>query len=81
MFHVGNGIYFERQSNGDVRVVVRDEATHTKVLRDAIIKASGNDYGWCSVVADMSAGGEHDGRFYAAKAFHESTGKVEVRQA
>jgi hypothetical protein len=36
---------------------------------------------WCSVIASMSTGGEDNERFYLAKDFHQSVGRMQLQAA
>ncbi len=63
-FHTHSGWQFLRGDCGSVAVITPDGDEH---VVDAGV--------WCSVVASVSAGGEGDLRWYAAKAFHESRGQ------
>ena len=79
MFHVTDGLYFERLENGDVLMTVKESGhKDARILKTVRIGASGSDYGWCSVVASMSKGDETGERFAAAQKFHESEGPVDV---
>lgn len=82
MFHVDDGLCFERIKDGGVRVVKYesgDGCSHgdpdTPMVFGQVIDADG----WASIVSSMSKGGEIDNRFYSAKAFHESEGEVEIK--
>jgi len=74
VFHVKNGLFFERQDDGGVRVIVTGDGLAIardggNVVFDQVMDASA----WCSVIASMSAQGEDQGGFDRAKAFHEET--------
>lgn len=69
-FHTHDGWRWKRLSDGSVAVY----PPHWQPGDEHVITADG----WASVVASMSAGGEVDGRFYVAQAFHASTGPVKV---
>lgn len=69
MFHESKGLYFERQPNGDVRVIKtydEREPRPDNVVLDHIIQAGP----WASVIASMSKHGEIDGGFDRAVKFH-----------
>lgn len=72
-FHSKDGWYWERTTDGSVRTTWR-RADGT-VVAEHVIDASG----WASIVSSVSAGGEVDGRFYAAGDFHASHGPVEIK--
>jgi hypothetical protein len=73
MFHVSDGLFFCKEANGAVSVVKHD--ADGKEIFHQLIDANS----WCSVIASMSAGDEVDYRWYAAKAFYESKGQVEIK--
>ncbi len=75
MFHVHDGWFFDRQPDGSVRIQKRENARDdAPVVIETVVPPDA----WASVMASMSAGGEIDERFYAAKSFHESTGPITI---
>lgn len=77
MFHVEDGLCFERMDNGDVRIIKRHDGHPSS---DIILAQTIDADAWASVIATMSKGDEIDSRFYAAKAFHESEGEIEIKK-
>jgi hypothetical protein len=70
MFHVKDGLYFERLSDGNVRVLKRrDGKPDSAVVFDMIIDRDS----WCSIIASMSYYGEEDYGWYRACNFHNGT--------
>jgi hypothetical protein len=70
MFHAKDGLYFERQADGGVRVLVKADAhEEAATLREVIVDADS----WASVIANMSYYGEEDYGFYRASNFHSGT--------
>ena len=79
MFHAHDGWFFERMEDGSVRIIKRTEAEEdSPIIAEGIFEANEKANHWASIVASMSKGDEVDGRFYAAKRFHESEGAVEI---
>src|SRR5262245_48432192 len=67
MFHVNNGLYFERVGDGSVRVVKKESATeNAPIIFEYTLDA--ND--WASVISSMSVDGEENGGFYYGLNFH-----------
>lgn len=71
MFHVKDGLFFDRLDNGTVRVVATSDGMAVaeggaNVALDVTMDAAA----WCSVIASMSAYGEDGGGWERAKAFH-----------
>ncbi len=71
MFHLTNGLYFERLDDGSVRIVKTDgpagpDDDGSVIEFDITTDASG----WASVVATVSAHGEEDGGWQRALDFH-----------
>ena len=66
-FHTHSDWQFLRGPEGSVAVITPEGDEH--VIDSRV---------WCSIVASMSAGGESDLRWYAAKALHDSTGPQRV---
>ena len=74
MFHVKDGLYFEREENpdgiGHVRILKRQDATEdSPIVFDLLVAESQ----WISVIASMSAGGEAATHRWAQQ-FHRSIG-------
>lgn len=77
MFHIADNLFFGRLADGSVRVLKfkappkiwpqadRYYEPATLILDQTIPAPS-----WGSVVASVSLGGEENGRFYIAQAFH-----------
>ena len=67
MFHVADGLFFERYATGEVRVVkTSDGRMDGPIVFDQII----NMHVWASVIATMSYYGEEDYGYYRALDFH-----------
>jgi hypothetical protein len=68
MFHSENGLYFQRQENGDVLIIKKHtaQADEEQIDFQQIVP---NDI-WCSIVASVSRAGEENRRWYLAKEFH-----------
>jgi hypothetical protein len=75
MHHSSDNLFFGRLSNGDVRILKfpnnpaewpRVNGVYPNALFDVTI----NDGHWGSIVANASAKGEVDGRWYKAMDFH-----------
>lgn len=62
--HVHSGLYFERLSDGSVRIM---KTKNSEVIMDLAIDADM----WCSIIACMSYYGEEDYGWYRAKNFHQ----------
>lgn len=65
-FHATDGWYFERLSDGRVRIVVQpklDEAPVTDIIFD--------EGTWCSIAASVSPNGDNAASFAAATAVHQ----------
>ena len=83
MFHIKDNVFFGRLENGDVRVLAFSSPPESFPIADGIYDPTDKRYpitfdftinadAWASVVASVSAGGEINGRFYVAQAFHHS---------
>lgn len=79
-FHLENGLYFERLSDGDVRitkvdfskkVTVRPEFGDDVFGHPVIFQITTAADSWASVIATMSYYGENDYGWYRARNFHE----------
>lgn len=70
MYHSTDGLFFERQDNGGVRIV-KHETGHREspVVFEAVLD---KDH-WASIIATMSYYGEEDYGFYRASEFHSKT--------
>jgi len=66
MFHLQDGLYFDRLEDGKVRILKKNADTDA-VEMDMVVDAAG----WCSVIASMSYYGEEDCGFYRAEEFHQ----------
>jgi hypothetical protein len=67
MFHVKNGLWFERTENGSVHLVKKADARdNAPVMEDIVI----DDSSWASIVATVSAQGETGETYREALAFH-----------
>jgi len=75
-FHTQKNLYFERLTNGNVQVTkYPDDTTWLPGPSQPPLFVQELDEGtWCSVIASMSAGGEHDDRYRLAADFHKSVG-------
>jgi len=87
MFHLKNNIFWRRLRDGSVRVFqlksppsdfpeANTSLNTANVVFDLVIDLDG----WASIVASVSAGGEENLRFFAAREFHDSSGEVSVVQ-
>lgn len=67
MFHLTDGLYFEKLADGAVRILKKaDSQESSPVIFDHMMEASH----WASVIASMSHYGEESGGFYRALNFH-----------
>lgn len=67
MFHLKEGWFFERLSDGSVMVTKRKDAgSESPIITRMIVPPNE----WASVVASVSAGGELNGRWKSALDFH-----------
>jgi hypothetical protein len=67
MFHLKEGWFFERLSDGSVMVTKRKDAgMESPIITRMIVPPEE----WASVVASVSAGNEFNGRWKAALDFH-----------
>lgn len=67
MFHVKEGLFFERLPDNQVRVLKREKGTDdAPVVFDITLDADS----WASVIASMSYYGEEDYGYYRALNFH-----------
>lgn len=67
MFHVVDGLYFQKLKDGAVRVLkTAGGQEDSPVIFDQTLEASQ----WASVIATMSYLGEEDGGFYHAMHYH-----------
>lgn len=85
VFHWKDGWHFWRNADGSVvmehRVYQLEEGTGKYTQFYTIdTKVHVDPDSWASIIASVSAGGEADRRFFAAEAFHNSVGEIEVRQ-
>ena len=71
MFHLQDNVYFERQPDGRIRIVVREGAmADAPVIKDTITTVEG----FASVMASMSAAGETLQTWQAACRYLKSEG-------
>lgn len=67
MFHTQNGLFFEKQADGSVRILKTESGREgDPVLMDVTL----DKHSWGSVIASMSYYGEEDYGFYRAMNFH-----------
>lgn len=67
MFHYKDGIYFKREENGDVTIVIKDSAhVDAKVVKTLNIDVNG----WCSIIASVSDTGETSEKWEDSLKFH-----------
>lgn len=86
MFHWKDNIFFGRKFDGSVRVIAFNKSPAQWPTVDTVYDVEAyarfditiEPDAWASIVASVSAGNEEHGRFYTAKAFHESVGPVEL---
>jgi len=70
MFHLTDGLFFERLLEGKVRILKRASGSaDAPVVFDLTVDSNS----WASIIASMSYYGEEDNGFYRAMNFH--TGK------
>lgn len=70
MFHLQDNVYFERQPNGRIRIVVREgDQANAPIVKDTICKPEG----FASVMATMSARGEDLATWQEACAYLSKT--------
>ena len=75
MFHAAEGLYFQRQENGSVRVLFDRISAGLKPLEPGEIPDVEFDAdAWASVVSSMSEKGEDAYSFHLARAFHGEPG-------
>jgi hypothetical protein len=84
MFHAQNGWFFSRNPDGSVVIEHRVYGTEKNEVGELMYTVDAKERilpdAWASVISSVSAGGEVDYRFYAAREFHNSTGRIEVKQ-
>ena len=74
MFHVKDGLFFERIEDGSVRIVQRKDAKdESPIVFETVIEKDP----WASVIATVSKLGENYGRFFLAEKFHNGDEKCE----
>ena len=69
MFHYKDGLFFERQDDGSVNIIKTSDQKEP-TADNVVFRTSVDSNGWASVVASVSKGGEENGRYYEALAFH-----------
>lgn len=79
MFHAVDGWCFRRMGNGDVVIAQYPGNPFDDGAVPTVAVTIPADI-WASVISSVSLGGEIDLRFYAAREFHNSRGRIEVRQ-
>ncbi len=68
MFHVAYGLYFERQSDGSVRILKRvDGKPDSDIIMDVTVDPST----WGSIMASVCGPGENGDTFRRAELFHQ----------
>ena len=69
MFHVKDGLYFQRLLNGDVHIMQKktSKADEIEVYYDVVIDKNA----WVSVIASVSNKGEDADKYALAKRLHE----------
>lgn len=83
MIHWKENIFFGRREDGSVRILAFTSPPKFFPVADAIYDTTDASFSvcfdktidadsWASIVSSVSKGGEANGRFYTAKAFHES---------
>jgi len=77
MFHVEDGLCFERMDNGDVRIIKRHGAHPSS---DIIFAQTIDADAWASVIASVSKNSQHSSQFYAAQEFHTLEGEIVLRK-
>lgn len=70
MFHVKDGLYFERLENNSVRVVKMKTAMAD--CEEISFEATLDRDAWASVISSVSKGGESGYRYYLGLIFHNS---------
>jgi hypothetical protein len=78
MYHLANGLFFERLPSGNVRIVQTTDGREPKVV-DGVYQQSNIKFwatvtgaGWSSAVAAMTMSGETSEQFQKALTLHES---------
>lgn len=73
MFHVSDGLYFDRLADGSVRICKK--CGNVNVFDQNI-----DSNAWASIISSVSKGGEADLRYFAAKDFHNSEGQIKLEK-
>ena len=69
MFHVRDGLFFEKQADGAVRILKRtDGRDDAPVVFDMVL----DKHSWASVIATMSFYGEESYGYFRALLFHDN---------
>ena len=77
MFHAHDGLFFEQQPDGAVRILIRESGqVGAPVLREYQLDCDS----WASVIATMSYYGEEDNGFYRAGRFHNGIQKRDAAE-
>lgn len=83
MFHAKDGWFFGRNDDGSVIIEHHVYGTEKNELGELMYTIDAKERfdadTWASIVASVSAGGEQDRRFYPAREFHDSTGRIELQ--
>ena len=83
MFHWKDNIFFGRTADDGARILAFSSPPESFPVVDGIYDPTDSRYPvtldwtipadhWASIVSSVSAGGEENGRFYTARAFHDS---------
>ncbi len=84
MFHWKDGWFFSRTGADSVVIEHRVYGTEKNELGELMytydVKVLIDANSWASIISSVSAGGEVDGRFYTALAFHNSKGQIAINQ-
>ena len=70
MFHVRDGLFFERQTEGAIRILKRTNGRDdAPIVFDMVL----DKHAWASVIATMSFYGEEHYGYFRALLFHDNT--------
>lgn len=76
-FHESASWYFRRLADGSVEIQPgATELVHSEDHGQRVVHVIDKN-AWASIVASVSAGGEEDGRFYQAQAFHDRVEQID----
>lgn len=77
MFHARDGLFFQQQPDGSVKVIVKEACRDdSPILREFVLDCDS----WASVIATMSYYGEEDNGFYRAGRFHSGIQKRDAAE-